>query len=72
MKTKATSVASILIAGIICVAFVTAITWNSFDNPTISLIAAGVTFGVVVGSLLLLRLIQKEDDQVKPGSPRLK
>lgn len=72
MKSKANSLTAVLIAGLVCAGFVTAITWNSFDNPTISLIAAGITFGVVVGTLIVLRLIQKDDEQVKPGSPRLK
>ena len=72
MKTKATSIKSIVIAGLVCVGFVSAITWKSFDNPTLSLIAAGITFGVVVGTLLVLRFVQKDDAQVKPGNPRLK
>lgn len=69
---KAGSVKAILVGGVIAVGFVTAITWKSFDNPTVSLIVAAITFGVVVLSVVVLRWLQKDDEQVKPGSPRLK
>ena len=72
MKGKATSIRAIVVAGLLSAAFETLITWKSFDNVTVSLIAAGITFGVVVITIVVLRLIQKDDIAVKPGSPRLK
>jgi hypothetical protein len=72
MKRKSGSLKAILFGGMLAVAFVTAITWKSFDSIAVSVIAGAITFGVFVLTVLVLGWLQKDDEPVKPGSPRLK
>ncbi|MFM8927806.1 MAG: hypothetical protein ACKOFA_06410 [Rhodoluna sp.] len=70
-KNKTTSVASVLTISALSAVFVGFIGLGSFNNPIRVAIAAGITFVAVLVSLLLLRAFEK-DDEVKPGTPRLK
>jgi predicted peroxiredoxin len=62
---------SMLIFSVVATAFVTAISWASFDDFARVAIAAGITFVACMGGLALLNLVSKEDE-TEPGTPRLK
>ena len=62
---------SMLIFSVVATAFVTAISWASFDDFARVAIAAGITFVACMGGLSLLNLLSKEDE-TEPGTPRLK
>ncbi|NBW72837.1 MAG: hypothetical protein EBR26_00260 [Microbacteriaceae bacterium] len=70
-KNSATSISAIFVISLVCAGFVAFIAWGSFSDPIRIFIAAAITFIVVLVSLILLRVFQKDDD-VKPGVPRLK
>jgi Zn-dependent protease with chaperone function len=62
---------SMLIFSLIATAFVTAISWASFDDFARVAIAAGLTFVVCMAGLAVLNWVSKEDE-TEPGKPRLK
>ena len=62
---------SMLIFSVIATAFVTAISWASFDDYARVAIAAGLTFVVCMAGLAVLNWVSKEDE-TEPGKPRLK
>jgi predicted peroxiredoxin len=62
---------SMLIFSLIATAFVTAISWASFDDFARVAIAAGLTFVVCMAGLAVLNWVSKEDE-TGPGKPRLK
>lgn len=62
---------SMLILSVIATAFVTAISWASFDDFARVAIAAGLTFVVCMAGLAVLNWVSKEDE-TEPGKPRLK
>jgi hypothetical protein len=62
---------SMLIFSLIATAFVTAISWASFDDFARVAIAAGLTFVVCMAGLAVLNWVSK-DDETEPGKPRLK
>ena len=70
-KNNPTSISTMFVIALVCAGFVAFIAWGSFSDPIRVLLAAVITFIVVLVSLILLRLFQKDDD-VKPGVPRLK
>jgi hypothetical protein len=71
MKTK-TPIRNVLVISLIASLFVSFIAWGGFQEITRVVISAGITFVVVFVSLFLLKSIQKDDPDVKPGQPRLK
>ena len=62
---------SMLIFSLIATAFVTAISWASFDDFVRVAIAAGITFVACMAGLAVLNWVSKEDE-TEPGKPRLK
>jgi hypothetical protein len=70
-KKPFSSLRSMLIFSIIATAFVTAIAWGSFDDLARVAIAGGLTFVVCMAGLAVLNWAAKEDD-IEPGTPRLK
>ena len=62
---------SMLIFSLIATAFVTAISWASFDDFARVVIAAGITFVACMAGLAVLNWVSKEDE-TEPGKPRLK
>lgn len=62
---------SMMVISVLAAAFVGFISWGTFNDAIRICLAAGITFVIVFSTLLLLRLIQKDDD-VTPGVPRLK
>jgi hypothetical protein len=69
-KNKA-SLKSLILLSLASTAFVVAIAFASFDNQTTVAIAGGITFAAVFLVLLVLRALTN-DDEFKPGEPRLK
>jgi hypothetical protein len=71
-KNKAFStLKSMLIFSVVATAFVTAISWASFDDLARVAIAAGITFVACMAGLAALNWVSKEDE-TEPGTPRLK
>ena len=70
-KSSPTSLKSMAIFSAVATAFVVAIAAGAFDDPFRVALAGVITFVVVMGGLLLLNLVAK-DDETEPGKPRLK
>lgn len=68
---SATSIKSIAILALVSAAFVSVITWASFDDQIRTVIATAATFVIVFLVLILLNWFGKDDD-FKPGESRLK
>jgi energy-converting hydrogenase Eha subunit C len=70
-KSSPTSLKSMALFSAVATAFVVAIAAGAFDDVARVAIAGVITFVVVMGGLLVLNLIAK-DDETEPGKPRLK
>lgn len=57
---------------VVATLFVAVIAWGGFHDVLRVAIACAITFVVVFVSIFLLKLVQKDDPDVKPGQPRLK
>lgn len=71
-KKSATSLRSILVISFFSSVFVGLILWGAVDEINTILAFALGTFVVVAIGFALLNWAAKPDDEVKPGSPRLK
>jgi len=63
---------NVLVVSLIASLFVAAIAWGSFQDINRVFIAAGIAFVVMFVTVMVLKLVQKDDPDVKPGQPRLK
>lgn len=70
-KKKTGNIKSMLLFSLIATAFVTAISWASFDDGVRVAIAGGLTFVICMAGLAVLNWVSKEDE-TEPGKPRLK
>lgn len=61
-----------LIVSLASAIFVGLVAWGSFDDLIKVVLSAAITFVTLFVGILILRAVGKEDEAVKPGSPRLK
>jgi energy-converting hydrogenase Eha subunit C len=71
MKSK-TPFKNVFVISVVATLFVAVIAWGGFHDVLRVEIACAITFVVVFVSIYLLKVVQKDDPDVKPGQPRLK
>jgi len=71
MKSK-TPFKNVFVISLVATLFVAVVAWGGFQDLGRVGIACAITFVVVFVSIYLLKAVQKDDPDVKPGQPRLK